>query len=82
MTVDELHKVLSDNADATLEARECPYMYDVLRHIAEWIHIDQPGFAKSDLALMQIECQALIGTLLRTRYTLDGMEAEAQDDWE
>jgi hypothetical protein len=80
MTVDDLYKLLSDSADATVEARECPDMDGVLRSIAEWVHIDQKGFARSDLVHMQLECRALIGLLSGTHSALADLASRATDD--
>jgi hypothetical protein len=49
MTVKELTKLLENAADHAHRANQVPDMTDVLRHLAEFIHIDQKGFAKSDL---------------------------------
>ena len=70
MTVEELRGLLNDSADKVSEARDVPPLDELLSQIATWMHIDQPGFAASDVRHMIHERKALIGTLLNVREAL------------
>ena len=80
MTVDDLYKLMCDKAAAEPERVEVPEDINVLlRQIAEWMHISQEGFEKSDIEHMRAECRVLIGTLSEVHKALGGMLADAKD---
>jgi hypothetical protein len=81
MTENELLNILRKSADFP-EAGDVPDMDKVLEHIAEWAHIAQPGFARSDCEHMALECHVLSETLKRTRWRLDEMVVNVKDEEE
>ena len=80
MTVEELTKLLNDSADKVHEALDVPDMDEVLSQIATWVHIQQEGYAASDVRHMMHECVALIGTLTYARNALSDMLPGLKDD--
>jgi hypothetical protein len=80
VTINELYKLLSDKADAEPEVGDVPdNLPKLLRQIAEWIHISQPGFARSDLDHMRTECRVLTGTLVEVHRALGVLMEDAED---
>ena len=81
MTQDELESLLNRSLDAITDAHEVPDDTDaMLAEIARWMHIDQDGFARSDLVHMQLECQVLIDMLVSVRRSLADFARHAKDD--
>jgi hypothetical protein len=82
MTVDEIHTILLEIADTAPEIGDVPDdLPKLLRQIADWVHISQPGFAKSELEHMVLECRVLIFTLQGTRDRLANMAFDAEDTY-
>jgi hypothetical protein len=83
MTQDELTALLNAKLDSAYDASDVPDDTNArLAEIARWMHIDQPGFAKSGLKHMMLECSVLMYMLNRTRNALVDLADAAQDDSE
>ena len=71
MTIDELTTLLTRASHTVPGHLEVPEnLNDLLRQIAEWMHIDQKGFAASDIRHMILEMEVLSATLQRARLGL------------
>jgi hypothetical protein len=63
MTIDELTTVLARAAESVAEHQEVPeHIGTLLRPIAELMHIDEEGFAASDIRSTMRDADAQIAT--------------------
>ena len=56
-----------------------PAVNAMLSSIAHFVHIDQPGFTRSDLVFMMLALNVLTSTLIKTREELGIMAMRARD---
>lgn len=82
MTVVELEELLTEQIDRVPQIGDVPPdVEEMIGAIAKWMHIDQEGFAKSDLIHMRLEARVLID-MLRGAYDALGDLAEHAKDTE
>jgi hypothetical protein len=73
----DAHALASDVDDFI--APEPPILASVLPAIAKWIHIDGPGFARSDLENMALRCRVLADVLRSVSGKFEELASHATD---
>jgi hypothetical protein len=69
MTADGFTTLLCEAANKVPQVNGVPEdLDDPLRQIAAWVHIDQEGFAASDVRHMILELEVIAATLQRARW--------------